>query len=144
MSRLYLPKHNKLLTYYFQNAYPKSKHTRNYDKLVFLFNYQLSRLEVFLKAKCVKVNPDTPQKQVRFLTLNGQFKFLLLLYICFSYILCLRVREKKESNVDLSFKKFIKTYTLHHALVEHTLKLGHEGAYPAITDCNVQIIKDKN
>ncbi|KVH98608.1 5-formyltetrahydrofolate cyclo-ligase-like protein COG0212 [Cynara cardunculus var. scolymus] len=32
---------------------------------------KLSMLEVFLKAKCVKVNPDTPQKQVRFLTLNG-------------------------------------------------------------------------
>ncbi|KAL2497087.1 5-formyltetrahydrofolate cyclo-ligase-like protein [Abeliophyllum distichum] len=34
---------------------------------------KLSELEVFNKAKCVKVNPDTPQKQVRFLTLNGQF-----------------------------------------------------------------------
>ncbi|KAK9049884.1 hypothetical protein SSX86_031147 [Deinandra increscens subsp. villosa] len=32
---------------------------------------KLSRLEVFLKAKCVKVNPDTPQKRVRFLTLYG-------------------------------------------------------------------------
>ncbi|KAI3820034.1 hypothetical protein L1987_13890 [Smallanthus sonchifolius] len=37
---------------------------------------KLSRLEVFLEAKCVKVNPDTPQKQVRFLTLNGGKKLL--------------------------------------------------------------------
>lgn len=37
---------------------------------------KLSRLEVFEKAKCVKVNPDTPQKQVRFLTLNGGKKLL--------------------------------------------------------------------
>jgi hypothetical protein len=33
---------------------------------------QLARLEVFLNAQCVKVNPDSPQKQVRFLTLSGQ------------------------------------------------------------------------
>lgn len=32
---------------------------------------KLSELEEFKVAKCVKVNPDTPQKQVRFLTLNG-------------------------------------------------------------------------
>ncbi|XP_078154688.1 nagB/RpiA/CoA transferase-like superfamily protein isoform X2 [Carex rostrata] len=31
----------------------------------------LGKLEVFEKAKCVKVNPDSPQKQVRFLTLTG-------------------------------------------------------------------------
>ncbi|KAL8196769.1 hypothetical protein R6Q57_024532 [Mikania cordata] len=37
---------------------------------------KLSRLEVFLKSNCVKVNPDTPQKQVRFLTLNGGKKLL--------------------------------------------------------------------
>ncbi|CAI9266542.1 unnamed protein product [Lactuca saligna] len=37
---------------------------------------KLSRLDVFLKADCVKVNPDTPQKQVRFLTLNGGKKLL--------------------------------------------------------------------
>ncbi|GKC80913.1 5-formyltetrahydrofolate cyclo-ligase-like protein [Tanacetum coccineum] len=37
---------------------------------------KMSRLEVFLKAQCVKVNPDTPQKQVRFLTLNGGKKLL--------------------------------------------------------------------
>nr|GEW87475.1 5-formyltetrahydrofolate cyclo-ligase-like protein [Tanacetum cinerariifolium] len=36
----------------------------------------MSRLEVFLKAECVKVNPDTPQKQARFLTLNGGKKLL--------------------------------------------------------------------
>ncbi|CAK9154165.1 unnamed protein product [Ilex paraguariensis] len=37
---------------------------------------KLSELEVFKVAKCVKVNPDTPQKQVRFLTLNGGKKLL--------------------------------------------------------------------
>ncbi|KAF5953290.1 hypothetical protein HYC85_006146 [Camellia sinensis] len=31
---------------------------------------RLSGLEVFRVANCVKVNPDSPQKQVRFLTLN--------------------------------------------------------------------------
>ncbi|KAH6782504.1 NagB/RpiA/CoA transferase-like superfamily protein [Perilla frutescens var. frutescens] len=36
----------------------------------------LSELQVFKDAKCVKVNPDTPQKQVRFLTLNGGKKLL--------------------------------------------------------------------
>lgn len=34
--------------------------------------WQLSELEVFGAAKCVKVNPDSPQKQVRFLTLNSK------------------------------------------------------------------------
>ncbi|KAK4481353.1 hypothetical protein RD792_012240 [Penstemon davidsonii] len=37
---------------------------------------KLSELEVFKEAKCVKVNPDTPQKQVRFLTLHGGKKLL--------------------------------------------------------------------
>ncbi|XP_071737759.1 5-formyltetrahydrofolate cyclo-ligase-like protein COG0212 [Rutidosis leptorrhynchoides] len=37
---------------------------------------KLNKLEVFQKAGCVKVNPDTPQKQVRFLTLNGGKKLL--------------------------------------------------------------------
>lgn len=37
---------------------------------------KLSELEVFKAANCVKVNPDTPQKQVRFLTLNGGKKLL--------------------------------------------------------------------
>ncbi|KAG9152297.1 hypothetical protein Leryth_025383 [Lithospermum erythrorhizon] len=37
---------------------------------------KLSELEVFKEAQCVKVNPDTPQKQVRFLTLNGGKKLL--------------------------------------------------------------------
>ncbi|KAL6962520.1 5-formyltetrahydrofolate cyclo-ligase [Sarracenia purpurea var. burkii] len=37
---------------------------------------KLSGLEVFRMAKCVKVNPDSPQKQVRFLTLNGGKKLL--------------------------------------------------------------------
>ncbi|KAH9611337.1 hypothetical protein KSS87_016531 [Heliosperma pusillum] len=31
---------------------------------------KLGELEVFQEAKCVKVNPDSPQKQVRFLTLS--------------------------------------------------------------------------
>ncbi|XP_039007753.1 5-formyltetrahydrofolate cyclo-ligase-like protein COG0212 [Hibiscus syriacus] len=31
---------------------------------------RLSELEVFLKARCVKENPDSPQKQVRFLSLS--------------------------------------------------------------------------
>ncbi|CAI9116500.1 OLC1v1017664C1 [Oldenlandia corymbosa var. corymbosa] len=32
---------------------------------------KLTELDEFKTAKCVKVNPDTPQKQVRFLTLTG-------------------------------------------------------------------------
>ncbi|XP_038989170.1 5-formyltetrahydrofolate cyclo-ligase-like protein COG0212 isoform X2 [Phoenix dactylifera] len=36
----------------------------------------LGKLEVFQKAQCVKVNPDSPQKQVRFLTLTGGKKLL--------------------------------------------------------------------
>ncbi|KAL9245078.1 hypothetical protein vseg_018772 [Gypsophila vaccaria] len=32
--------------------------------------HKMSELEVFKAAKCVKVNPDSPQKQVRFLTLS--------------------------------------------------------------------------
>jgi 5-formyltetrahydrofolate cyclo-ligase len=35
---------------------------------------QLGRLEVFLNAQCVMVSPDSPQKQVRFLTLSGHKK----------------------------------------------------------------------
>lgn len=37
---------------------------------------KLSELEVFGAANCVKVNPDSPQKQVRFLTLNTGKKLL--------------------------------------------------------------------
>ncbi|XWS21800.1 hypothetical protein CRYUN_Cryun30bG0085800 [Craigia yunnanensis] len=37
---------------------------------------KLSELEVFGLAKCVKVNPDSPQKQVRFLTLSDGKKLL--------------------------------------------------------------------
>ncbi|KAJ4751485.1 Methenyltetrahydrofolate synthase domain-containing protein [Rhynchospora pubera] len=37
---------------------------------------KLGQLEVFEKARCVKVNPDSPQKQVRFLTLTGAKKLL--------------------------------------------------------------------
>ncbi|OIT34296.1 PREDICTED: 5-formyltetrahydrofolate cyclo-ligase-like protein COG0212 [Nicotiana attenuata] len=37
---------------------------------------KLSEMEEFKGAKCVKVNPDTPQKQVRFLTLDGGKKLL--------------------------------------------------------------------
>ncbi|XP_050235528.1 5-formyltetrahydrofolate cyclo-ligase-like protein COG0212 [Mercurialis annua] len=36
----------------------------------------LAELEVFQSAGCVKVNPDSPQKQVRFLTLSGGKKLL--------------------------------------------------------------------
>lgn len=36
----------------------------------------MAELEVFEKAGCVKVNPDSPQKQVRFLTLSGGKKLL--------------------------------------------------------------------
>lgn len=36
----------------------------------------LAGLEMFEIAKCVKVNPDSPQKQVRFLTLSGGKKLL--------------------------------------------------------------------
>lgn len=34
--------------------------------------WQLGELEVFQAANCVKVNPDSPQKQVRLITLSGQ------------------------------------------------------------------------
>ncbi|KAK8609130.1 hypothetical protein V6N13_025437 [Hibiscus sabdariffa] len=37
---------------------------------------KLSELEAFVMAKCVKVNPDSPQKQVRFLTLSDGKKLL--------------------------------------------------------------------
>ncbi|XP_047323784.1 5-formyltetrahydrofolate cyclo-ligase-like protein COG0212 [Impatiens glandulifera] len=37
---------------------------------------KLCSLEVFSVANCVKVNPDTPQKQIRFLTLSGGKKLL--------------------------------------------------------------------
>ncbi|CAM0950134.1 unnamed protein product [Alopecurus aequalis] len=33
----------------------------------------LGRLDVFQNAQCVKVNPDSPQKQVRFLTLSAKY-----------------------------------------------------------------------
>jgi 5-formyltetrahydrofolate cyclo-ligase len=36
----------------------------------------LGRLDIFQNSQWVKVNPDTPQKQVRFLTLSGQLLFL--------------------------------------------------------------------
>nr|GME16358.1 5-formyltetrahydrofolate cyclo-ligase-like protein COG0212 [Ipomoea batatas] len=44
---------------------------------------KLSELEAFKAANCVKVNPDTPQKQVRFLTLNGQL--LQTHFFCFYF-----------------------------------------------------------
>lgn len=42
-----------------------------YNKEMF-HSHQLGRLDVFQNAQCVKVNPDSPQKQVRFLTHSGE------------------------------------------------------------------------
>ncbi|KAF8657846.1 hypothetical protein HU200_059655 [Digitaria exilis] len=39
--------------------------------LALLPPHSLGRLEVFQNSQCVKVNPDSPQKQVRFLTLSA-------------------------------------------------------------------------
>ena len=47
--------------------------------------WQLGELEVFRSANCVKVNPDSPQKQVRFLTLSGQYFHLPFVCIDVSY-----------------------------------------------------------
>ncbi|XP_028763833.1 5-formyltetrahydrofolate cyclo-ligase-like protein COG0212 [Neltuma alba] len=38
--------------------------------------YKMRELDVFRDAQCVKVNPDSPQKQVRFLTLSDGKKLL--------------------------------------------------------------------
>ncbi|KAI5068038.1 hypothetical protein GOP47_0016383 [Adiantum capillus-veneris] len=38
---------------------------------------QLASLPAFMSAECIKVNPDTPQKQVRFLTLSSKKKLLV-------------------------------------------------------------------
>ncbi|CAN0892238.1 5-formyltetrahydrofolate cyclo-ligase-like protein COG0212 [Linum grandiflorum] len=38
--------------------------------------HELGELEAFITANCVKVNPDSPQKQVRFLTLSEGKKLL--------------------------------------------------------------------
>ncbi|KAG6388568.1 hypothetical protein SASPL_149997 [Salvia splendens] len=63
----------------------------------------MSELQVFKEAKCVKVNPDTPQKQVRFLTLNG-LRYAQNIYQIWmvgwwdhgcAYYLCLRAGGKK-------------------------------------------------
>lgn len=35
------------------------------------FGVQLATLPEYVAATCVKVNPDTPQKRVRYLTLTG-------------------------------------------------------------------------
>lgn len=37
-------------------------------------------LDVFRVAQCVKVNPDSPQKQVRFLTLSGDQIFASVMF----------------------------------------------------------------
>ncbi|CAM8962802.1 unnamed protein product [Rhodiola kirilowii] len=37
---------------------------------------KMAELDAFKHGKCVKVNPDSPQKQVRFLTLTGEKKLL--------------------------------------------------------------------
>ncbi|CAN0892239.1 5-formyltetrahydrofolate cyclo-ligase-like protein COG0212 [Linum grandiflorum] len=44
--------------------------------VLFLYLVQLGELEAFITANCVKVNPDSPQKQVRFLTLSEGKKLL--------------------------------------------------------------------
>ena len=44
---------------------------------------QLASLPAFQTAQCVKVNPDTPQKQVRFLTLDGMLTLINSLRFCF-------------------------------------------------------------
>lgn len=38
---------------------------------------KLASLPTFISAKCIKVNPDTPQKQVRYLTLSGKKRLLV-------------------------------------------------------------------
>lgn len=42
--------------------------------------WQMRELDVFQVAQCVKVNPDSPQKQVRFLTLSGLLLHLVFLF----------------------------------------------------------------
>ena len=42
----------------------------------------MRELDVFQDAHCVKVNPDSPQKQVRFLTLSGQILDLGFVFVC--------------------------------------------------------------
>jgi len=45
----------------------------------------MRELDVFQVAQCVKINPDSPQKQVRFLTLSGLILHLVfLLYVVLS------------------------------------------------------------
>jgi len=39
----------------------------------------MRELDAFQVAQCVKVNPDSPQKQVRFLTLSGLILHLVFL-----------------------------------------------------------------
>ncbi|KAK9162700.1 hypothetical protein Syun_003602 [Stephania yunnanensis] len=49
---------------------------KHFTLLIFCGFWKLGGLEVFKLANCVKVNPDSPQKQVRFLTLSGGKKLL--------------------------------------------------------------------
>jgi hypothetical protein len=42
------------------------------DHLSPSFSVQLATLPEYVAAACVKVNPDTPQKRVRYLTLTGR------------------------------------------------------------------------
>ena len=61
------------------------------------------RLEVFLNAQCVKVSPDSPHKQVRFLTLSGQLPVIDTTYGCLNYYYL--------SILHLSYLNQVKTTT---------------------------------
>ncbi|KAF6163703.1 hypothetical protein GIB67_036163 [Kingdonia uniflora] len=58
-----------------QNPRPVHHRIPNFVEAAFAAK-KLGELEVFQGAKCVKVNPDSPQKQVRFLTLSEGKKLL--------------------------------------------------------------------
>lgn len=49
-----------------------------------IYGIKLGQLDEFEKAGCVKVNPDSPQKQVRFLTLTG-YLILIIFVLCYGF-----------------------------------------------------------
>jgi hypothetical protein len=74
---------------------------------------QLARLEVFLNAQCVKVNPDSPQKQVRFLTLSGQLPVVATTsYGCLNMLAPIQAFHTICNFFELMQKKIIRRVTL--------------------------------
>ncbi|XP_024528470.1 5-formyltetrahydrofolate cyclo-ligase-like protein COG0212 isoform X2 [Selaginella moellendorffii] len=97
---------------------------------------KLRKMPVFEDAKCVKVNPDTPQKPVRYMTLRGMKKLLVpqprLRTGFFSMLdpVSMNDRDMREAVTQTGFRKFGKPLGLDAKLKVDLIVIGSVAVDP--------------